>query len=625
MRRARVLKTISSLIAAGLLTFVALGCGGLDPLYTIRNAINDTLYQREGVPSEEIVIFGIDDRSIEVFGAYPWTRDKMAAALDALNADPDHRPAVIGVDVVYSGPSSEPEYDEALAEAAGRCGNVVLGCFAAFGTRLVTREDGSFYMDDFAVLDWEAPYEPLTDAGALTGSVNGMLDGDGILRSAFTQITLPDGSVIPAFSKAVYREYAEYNGLTENIPVTDGKNAFYVPFNSKPGNVAQVYSIADLILGETGPADLNLSGKAVLIGPYAMGLQDHFYTAVDHAETMYGIEYQANILLAYINGSFKTVASHNAQTAILFVFTFALLMFLLDRPIAAASAAWIGVSGASVLGAYTLYKLGCVVEALGVPLTATASYIITVAVNYFQAAAARRQIIDTFKRYVDPGIVKELIKQDPEVLGLGGKLTEIAVLFVDVRGFTPLSESTDPPTVVEILNRYLTMTSECIMRYGGTLDKFVGDCTMAIWGAPMPTDDYVYKACRAAMDMAEASEGMSKELFEKYGKEVGFGIGVHCGPAVVGNIGSTQRMDYTAIGDTVNTAARLEANAPAGCVYISRDIADALGNRGITTSLGDSVKLKGKADSFEVLILDDLRQSASLRLPPEGFERGIRV
>jgi adenylate cyclase len=108
------------------------------------------------------------------------------------------------------------------------------------------------------------------------------------------------------------------------------------------------------------------------------------------------------------------------------------------------------------------------------------------------------------------------------------------------------------------------------------------------------------------MDMAEQSLKINEDLFQKYGKEVGFGIGVHCGSAVVGNIGSSQRMDYTAIGDTVNTAARLESNAPAGKVYISRDVADALGDRAKVTSLGGSIKLKGKADGFEVLTLDAL-------------------
>ena len=189
---------------------------------------------------------------------------------------------------------------------------------------------------------------------------------------------------------------------------------------------------------------------------------------------------------------------------------------------------------------------------------------------------------------------------------LGGKLTHIAVLFVDIRGFTPMSEMLTPNQVVEILNRYLTLISRCILENGGTLDKFVGDAAMAFWGAPLPQDDYVMNAARAAMDMVNGSRTLSRELMEQYGRTVSFGIGIHAGEAVVGNIGSPQRMDYTAIGDTVNTAARLEANAPKGTIYISRAVADALDGRIRTTSLGSTIKLKGKQDGFEILTLDEL-------------------
>ena len=190
---------------------------------------------------------------------------------------------------------------------------------------------------------------------------------------------------------------------------------------------------------------------------------------------------------------------------------------------------------------------------------------------------------------------------------LGGKTKNIAVLFVDVRGFTAMSEALDAETVVEIVNRYLTLTTECIVKNHGTLDKFVGDCTMAVWNAPVEQEDPVYFACKAAMDMIAGSATLGEELMTRFGRDVSFGIGIHYGPAVVGNIGAPKRMDYTAIGDTVNTASRLEANAEGGTILISRAVADALGDRAETISLGDSIKLKGKADGFEVLKLLSLR------------------
>lgn len=169
-----------------------------------------------------------------------------------------------------------------------------------------------------------------------------------------------------------------------------------------------------------------------------------------------------------------------------------------------------------------------------------------------------------------------------------------------------MSELLEPAQVVEILNRYLSLISECILKNGGTLDKFVGDAAMAFWGAPLPQQDYVMHAVRAAADMVSGSQNLSEELMEQYGRTVDFGIGIHVGEAVVGNIGSPERMDYTAIGDTVNTAARLEANAPAGTIYISRAAADALEGRIRVRSLGDTVKLKGKKEGFEVLVMEEI-------------------
>lgn len=186
------------------------------------------------------------------------------------------------------------------------------------------------------------------------------------------------------------------------------------------------------------------------------------------------------------------------------------------------------------------------------------------------------------------------------------------MLFVDIRGFTTMSEVLTPPGGRSpILNRYLSLTTDCIMKNHGTLDKFVGDCTMAIWNAPIEQEDYVMNACKAAVDMVEGSKALSQELLEKFGRTVSFGIGVHCGSAVVGNIGAEMRMDFTAIGDTVNTSARLEANAPAGKIYISRDVVERLGGRIRTTSLGDGISLKGKSQKLEIFLLDGIAEEES--------------
>ena len=188
---------------------------------------------------------------------------------------------------------------------------------------------------------------------------------------------------------------------------------------------------------------------------------------------------------------------------------------------------------------------------------------------------------------------------------VGGRVVNIAVLFVDIRGFTTMSEKLTPSEVVEILNQYLTLIADCIMRNGGTLDKFIGDAAMAFWGAPLPQEDYVMKAVRAAEDMRQGSDELSKVLMEKYGRTVSFGIGVHVGDAVVGNIGSPQRMDYTAIGDTVNTASRLEGKAMAREILISEQVYEALKDRIRVTEKG-MIPLKGKAKEICVYSVEEV-------------------
>lgn len=150
---------------------------------------------------------------------------------------------------------------------------------------------------------------------------------------------------------------------------------------------------------------------------------------------------------------------------------------------------------------------------------------------------------NVFERYVDPTVMNQLLTCGSKSLDLGGELKNIAVLFVNIRGFTSMSEDLPPTTVVEILNRYLTLPTECIRRHHGTLDKFVGDCTMAFWNAPLEQENPVLLACRTATDMIKGSKNLEDELFERYGRKISFGEGVHWGSAVVGNIGSPFRMD----------------------------------------------------------------------------------
>ena len=593
-------KIITGLLAAAVLTAAA--ASGL--LYKTDASLSDRLYQSGQAAGGDIVLVGIDQRALEDIGPFQqWGRDTMAQALEYLNAGEDCHPAVIGIDVLYAG-ETNPEADQWLAEAAGQYGNVVTAAAAEFGSQLVNEENGNFYVDDFSVLAFDEPYEKLKDASS-QGHINAMYDKDGILRRSLFDIELPDGRKIPSFAWRITEKFQVSQGLPASAPPpADSRGFWYLPYSGLPGAYDESISVADLLSGEV-PADY-FDGKIVLIGPYAAGLNDTYVTAIDHAQQMYGVEYQANAVEALLSENYKTEVGDSLQLLVLFILAMLCVFAFQKFSLRLSACLWVLLTGGWVLLAKILYGCGLILHVLWIPAAVTILFIISVAVNYVRAAMEKRRVTATFKRYVAPEIVNELLKEGTDSLGLGGKLCEIAVLFVDIRGFTTMSEVLTPEQVVEILNRYLTLTSSCIMKNGGTLDKFIGDATMAFWGAPLKTEDFVMKAAHAAMDMVEGSKTLSKELEAQFGRTVSFGIGIHVGPAVVGNIGALNRMDYTAIGDTVNTSSRLESNAPGGTVYISRAVADRLAGRIMTTSLGSSIRLKGKAEGFEVLTLDEI-------------------
>ena len=558
-------------------------------------SLSDRLYQQPVAVDGNIVIIKIDEKALDRFGVYQdWNREKVAEVIEKLNQSADERPKVIAVDILYTSKSA-PEADEALVDAMED--NVVLACAGAFNSEFVENGTG-FIHNSFQLIFYEEPFDELKSVSE-AGHINAMRATDGILRHHLLSFDLSDGTSVPSMALKVALKYNE----NLELPEVSSKGFWYLPYSKKPGDFESI-SISEVLDGKVS-ADY-FEGKIVLIGPMASGLQDSYITAIDHAKEMYGVEYQANAITALLEGNFKKKASDNIQLIVLFILLlFASIIFYRVKT-KFSFIPWLFLSFGWVATCKLMYEQGLILHVVYVPLGVTILYIGSVAVHAVRENMKRRQITDTFKRYVAPEIVKELIDKEGDTLKLGGKSCDIAVLFVDIRGFTTMSEKLPPETVVEILNQYLTLISECILKYNGTLDKYVGDAVMAFWGAPLPQDDYVMNSAKAAMDMASGAKELSEKLEKQYGQKLAFGIGINLGKAVVGNIGSPRRMDYTAIGDTVNTAARLEANAPGETIYISKAVADSLKERIIATELANPPKLKGKRDGFEILTLDKI-------------------
>ena len=593
-----------SLLAAAVVTITIAVAGVLN---RVDNIAQDAFYQSPKALDGDIVVIGIDNKSLDDLGPYnSWGRDIMAKALENLARDKENLPAVVAIDTLYIG-ETDKENDQRLANAAKELGNVVTASFAQIGTKPVY-EDGHLRYDYNAVFSYDEPYEALKNVTTL-GHINAMYDTDGIMRHALMYVDY-EGERVYSMAYETAKRYAEENGLELEAPPVDSQGNFYVSYSSLPGGFYDGYSFSDLVNGKIDPEEL--SGKIVFIGPYTVGLQDSYFTSIARAEYMYGVEYQANVVKEILDADYKIEVKKTPQIILLFIIAF--LAFFLFQRVKVRTASIIAALTiiCSVAVSFILYNVkiggaGHVIRPLWIPVSILALYVVSIGIYYVRTLIEKQRVTKTFERYVAPEIVSEILKEGIENLSLGGKTCDIAVLFVDVRGFTTMSERLTPEKVVFILNKYLTMASDCVERNKGTLDKFVGDAMMAFWGAPIPQDDAIYNAVKTAKEIVEGAKRVSDELKAEIGEELRVGVGVNFGPAVVGNMGAQKHMDYTAIGDTVNTAARLEANAPGGKVYISRTVYDALKDRITATSLGATIKLKGKADGFEVLELDEIK------------------
>lgn len=230
-----------------------------------------------------------------------------------------------------------------------------------------------------------------------------------------------------------------------------------------------------------------------------------------------------------------------------------------------------------------------------------------------EALRTKEAIKDAFRRYVSRQVAEEIFKApDRYVSTLKGERRKIAVLFADIRGFTPLAERLDPEEVVKILNIYLTIMTDIVFKYGGTVDKFMGDCIMAVYGAPIFNPHSTERAVRTAIEIQEMVNLANMERVS-HGKEpVLIGIGINSGMAVVGNIGSKDRLDYTVVGDSVNLAARLQttANLLGRNILISKSTFDEVANMVETVEL-EPVTVRGKSEPVEVYEILGLKKSKS--------------
>lgn len=569
----------------------------------------DMLYQKEGRADAEIVLLAIDDESLEMLGRWPWPRDYHAQLLATLA---EGEPAVIGFDVIFSEPSFDPDDDAALVAQAESLGDSLI--FPAYGTFAPTASKGRL-----EALSVTRPFVALDEFGQL-GHINTLMDNDGLVRRTILTIQSTDSGrgdaaaggqigdkiIYPSFAWKVYEKYVGDLALSmEEIPLDSWERAF-IRYTGRPGDFEAIPAWM-VVTGQISPEYFR--DKIVLIGPTAIGLADDYYfTPMAPQVPMYGVEIHANIVQMLIEGRFWKEISLTGQLFFLLLMGLAgfgifkrlkpgpgllaltgLIIFLLFGARAAA-----GNLNPGLIFSF-IYPAGFV----------GTQYMAILGQKFIEEQLEKKRVTDVFGKYVAPQIVEKILDEGEEGLHLGGIRRDITVLFVDIRGFTPLSEAAQPEEVVSILNDYLTLCAKAIFEYGGTLDKYIGDAAMALYNAPLDLDNHQLRAVQTAWAMHEGAQPLQEQLEQRFGKVVRFGVGIHTGPAIVGNVGASFRMDYTAIGDTVNTAARIESNSKPGQILISQAVYDYVKDHVEVTDIGP-LQMKGKAQGVQVYQVDKL-------------------
>jgi adenylate cyclase len=586
-RRAITLVTVISLLV-GLTLYLT------DALHETELDTIDTRFEVRGTqdPPDDLVVVNVDDQTFrELKLRWPFPRSEHAKLLDRLAAE---GPAAIAFDVQFTEPTippkkgipsafawaSSPE-DVALIKAVRRADNVVLS----------TTEVGP--NGETAVLGGNLI---LKDAGAEAGNTNLPPDTGGVLRRLPYSI---DGlkTLAVATTEAATGEPVDPGEFDSDETLID--------YKGPPGTIDSI-SYSDVIQGEFDPGFF--TDKIVVIGASAPSLQDVHPTSTTGEELMSGPEIQANAIETVRDG-IPLEPSSPALDLILIVLMSAAVP-LASLRLSAIRALIAGVLLAIVYVAITqlAFNAGLVLPVIYPLATLTVALVGMIAVQYVLSTFEREQVRSVFARFVPEGVVSEVMARSGDDLRLGGETQEVTILFSDVRGFTTFSETRPAEEVLEVLNRYLEEMSDAILAHGGAITAYIGDGIMAVFGAPIEQPDHADRALAAARSMLlEKLPAFNGWLQEEKGlPPFRMGIGLQSGPVMAGNVGSDRRMEYTAIGDTVNTASRLEGMTKGTpySLYVADPTRELLAEAAALTYV-DEVEVRGRKSGVKVWTLPD--------------------
>jgi adenylate cyclase len=561
-----------------------------------RSGLDLLMVWRGGLPQPEgVCVVAIDTASYKELEVRTptWPRDLHAQLIRTLTQE---GAKAIAFDVLFEEPG-DPDRDEALISALEQSGIV------AIGATVELTEDGQFRQ----AINRD-PWEPFADAARAVADVNLPSDHDGVIRSAWLA---PDGR--PGLALAAY-EIA--TGDTSHRETGSRFIDYYGP--SRVG--IRTVSIYQALDPKTYLPAGFFKDKLVFVGlsePAAPGQapKDAFRTPFTGArgETTYGVEIHATIAANLLERRTYDLLPSWVETSLLLLLpVIALLAFSWLDPrwgvgvlVVLAVLPWVTAHWAFTRQGLWLPTV--IPSAIQLPL----AYVVSLIWYYLTTVRERERVKRAFALYLSPEAARQ-IAEDPSALNLGGQEIVATAMFTDIAGFTTVAESMSAQEVSAMLNRYFSEATGHVFENGGTLVKYIGDAVFAIWGAPVRQDDHAARACRAALALSTMNAENLKTR-----------IGVHTGPMLVGNLGSAQRFDYTAIGDAVNLAARIEGlNKLFGTrAIVSGDALKAAGEGFRARRLG-RVRVVGRSEAVELF---ELQGNAADEAGLERFAQALEA
>ncbi|KJE36239.1 guanylate cyclase [Thalassospira sp. HJ] len=617
-------------------------------------------------------IVDIDERSLQEEGQWPWPRTKLSELLyrlrsngavvvgfDMVFAEPDRTSPSRVIKDWPQGPENEriaemaealPDHDQLFARFIEGTGNVITAVQLRNGTfEALPRQVGNFSaageagrkLSDFVpVLPSAAKNLDVIEAAATGNALVNVSPGqDGVVRRVpllaaidheqpvigkpvYPTLTLEMLRVLQNAPKTMLVRMSGASGSTRwtssegiasvrvgavTIP-TDHAGNMWVHFTGHQND--RYLSATDVLEGTVGRHILQ--NKMVLLGTSAAGLLDLRSTPLDRI--IPGVEIHAEMLEQMLLEHFLTRPYWAAEVEML-VLLIVGIFFVLTVP--RLGAVWPAVIGfaiaASALGvswwAYTHELI--LIDPLYPIVGLAAVYLATSSLGFMRTEGERRQVRAAFANYLSPALVAQLAEH-PERLKLGGETRDLTLMFCDVRGFTAISEGfkSNPQGLTRLINRLLTPLTECILDREGTIDKYMGDCIMAFWNAPLDVENHAHHACDSALAMRSALKQLNdvRRLEADEANEtflpLNVGIGINCGDCLVGNMGSDQRFDYSVLGDAVNLASRLEGQSKnyGVDVVLGEDVAKRVGDDFAVIEL-DLIAVKGKSEAVHIFAL----------------------